>query len=325
MRLHFLLLLGILATPPSAHPQETIAQGLKGSIHTVLTEDIRFQDGKPDEKLGSDYQIFDKHGYTIESFLYKPDGSLWSHAIMTRIGDQLLKTQVFGTAPFDNHSEENHFDSKGRTIETDDYDGGGFLRKKTVWSFTDDDAAHTSTMRWKETGPDGVERSGEQIDVTDPKTGTTHVVTMVNGERSSYWTIERDEDGGDRNDKIVLADGSYNSRERGADGTTVEDRFQASTNSHEYQKTDAKGRLIEVTGGSGENQVRSTYSYDDKGRPTGQINYDASGKIMDKGEVEYVEDAFGNWIEKKSISWHSSSDDATTKTVSVTRRYISYY
>lgn len=62
-----------------------------------------------------------------------------------------------------------------------------------------------------------------------------------------------------------------------------------------------------------------------EGRPTGQINYDAFGNVVDKSTVEYRDDARGNWIEKKSIVWDTKSDLIEPKIVATTLRTINYY
>jgi hypothetical protein len=126
-------------------------------------------------------------------------------------------------------------------------------------------------------------------------------------------------------DKIVYADGSYNERERRADGTTLEDRYSAATKSHTYQTSDAHGNLIEVIQGSHSQYIRCTYSFDKDGRSTWQVNYDASGNIVDKSTAEYRNDSHGNWIEKKSIVWDTKADPMQPKIALTTLRTINYY
>jgi len=122
-----------------------------------------------------------------------------------------------------------------------------------------------------------------------------------------------------------MADGSYNERERKSDGTTVEDRYSAQSKTHTFQRIDAKGHLIEVIEKSDSYYIRCTYSFDAEGRSTGQINYDANGKIVDKTAAEYRDDLQGNWIEKKSIVWDTKSEPMQLKIVRTTLRTINYY
>ncbi len=89
----------------------------------------------------------------------------------------------------------------------------------------------------------------------------------------------------------------------------VEDRYSASTKSHTYQ-TSAREHLTEVIDKSDSNYIRCTYSFDKTGRPTGQINYDSSGKILGKSTVERL-DSSENWIEKKIIVWDTMSEQVT--------------
>jgi hypothetical protein len=259
----------------------------------------------------------------LEVFLYKPDGSLWVHTTITRKGDQIFRSQTIGTAPFESYSEENVFDAKGRAIETDEYDGNGILKKKTTSKF--EDRGNSTTTRWTQTNGDGTEKTGEIIDTTDPEVGVTRQVSTIEGELKSNWVIQREGSGVLPKDKIVLPDGSYNEREQGADRSTVEDRYQASTNSHTYQKTDAPGLVVEVIDKSNANYIRCTYAFDEKGRPTGQINYNASGKIIDKTTTEYVDDSFGNWIEQRTFLWDTKSEFPKQKLDVTILRTINYY
>jgi len=322
LRTEFLALILIpLAAAPS-WSQEAAAIGLKGAVHTVLTADFHDEAGVSSQPSYSTYEIYDRAGYQLEIFRYKPDGSVWVHTIITRKRDQILRSQTIGTAPFESYSVENVFDTKGRAIETDEYDGNKILKKKTIWSF--EDGSPTSATHWTETKGDGSEKTGEVIEATDPQTGVTRQVSTTDGELKSDWVIQRD-GGRVPRDKIIFPDGSYNTREQESDGSSVEDKGQASTNTHIYQKTDSQGHVIEVIQGSGANYIRCTYSYDESGRPTGQINYDASGKIVDKTTTEYIDDSFGNWIEQRIFLWDTKAELPTQKPVGTTFRTINYY
>ena len=71
--------------------------------------------------------------------------------------------------------------------------------------------------------------------------------------------------------------------------------------------------------------IRCTYSFDKEGRPTGQINYDAAGNVIDKSTAEYRDDPHGNWIEKKSIVWDTKVEPMQPKIIMTTLRTINYY
>ena len=91
--------------------QEATAVGLKGLVHTVLTEEFSDENGVSQESRGSILEVCDRHGYQLEIYRYKPDGSLWVHTIFSRNGEQILKMQTTGTAPFENVTVQNVFSS----------------------------------------------------------------------------------------------------------------------------------------------------------------------------------------------------------------------
>jgi len=324
VRTAFLALVVIVVLRMPAQSQEATVVGLKGPVHTVLTEEFNDADGAPNRSTGSTFDIYDRQGYQLELYRYKPDGSLWVHTIFDRNGTQIFRSQTIGTAPFENSLVRSFFDAEGHVIETDTYDGDGNLLKKSKNEFLQKEPGST-VYRSKESKSDGTENTREVVDSTDPRTGITHQISTMNGKPETDWLIQRADNGEPEKDKIVMADGSYNERERGPDGTTVEDRYSVKTKSHTYQKSDARGHLVEVVEKSDSNYIRCTYSFDEAGRPTGQINYDASGKILDKSTVEYRDDAHGNWIEKKAIVWDTKSEPMKQKIVVTNLRTISYY
>jgi hypothetical protein len=324
MRTAFLVLVLIVAVRVPAWSQEATAVGLKGPVHTVLTDEFNDADGTPNRSSGSTFDIYDRQGYQVELYRYKPDGSLWVHTIFERNGAQIFRSQTIGTGPFENSLVRNFFDAEGHVIETDTYDGDGNLLKKSTSEFLQKEPGST-VYRSKESNADGTENTREVVDSTDPKTGITHQISTMNGKPETDWLIQRNDNGKPEKDKIVMPDGSYNERERRPDGTTVEDRYSATAKSHTYQKSDAQGHLIEVIQESDSSYIRCTYSFDEDGQPTGQINYDAFGKILDKSTVEYRGDAHGNWIEKKEVVWDTKSEPMKQRIVSTSFRTIDYY
>lgn len=303
--------------------QEASALGLKGAVYTVLTEEFNNENSTSHESSDSAFDVYDRKGYLLELYRYKPDGSLWAHTIYSRKGEQIFKSQTTGGTPIENFSAQNVYDADGHIIETDTYNSVGVLTKKTKNEFLEN-RPESTTYRSIDSGVEGTENTREIVESTDPKTGLTHQIATMNGKPETDWVIQRDGNGVPQKDKIILADGSYNERERGADGTTVEDRYSASSKTHTYQKTDALGHLIEVVDKSGSTYIRCTYSFDKDGRPTGQINYDGSGKMLDKSTIEYRDDSFGNWIEKKIILWDTASEPMKRKLVVTSLRTINY-
>ncbi len=317
-----ILFLTLLAAIP-ARSQEAVAVGLKGKVHTVSTEEFRSDDSVHRELTGSTVDVYDPNGYQLEFFRYKPDGSLWAHTVYIRNGWQIFKMQTMGTPPFRGGSTQNVFDAEGHAIETDTYDESGVLVSKSTNDLVQKQG-NTTVYQRTEASANGSVSTTEVSDTTDPQTGVTHQVETRDGKSQTDWVIQRNKDGTQK-DKIVLADGSYNERERGADGTTVEERYSARTKSHTYQKSDAQGHLIEVIQESDSQYIRCTYSFDKDGRPTGQINYDAAGNILDKSTAEYRDDSHGNWVEKKSIVWDTKTEPMQPRIVETTLRTVNYY
>jgi hypothetical protein len=317
------LILVLLVSLPS-WSQEAAAVGLKGPVHTVLTDEFSDENGLSHQSRGSIFDVYDRKGYQLEVYRYKPDGSLWVHTIISRDGEQIFKSQTTGTAPFENFSIQNVFDANGGVIETDTYDADRVLTKKSTIEFMKR-RPELTTYRSSESGADGTENTREVIESTDPKTGITHQIATMNGKPETDWVIQRDGEGATEKDKIVFADGSFNERERRPDGTTVEDRYFALTKTHTYQTTDERGHPIEVIQKSDSGYLRCTYSFDKTGRPTGQINYDADGKILDKSTIEYHDDSHGNWTEQQTIVWDTMNEPMKQKTVITSLRTINYY
>jgi hypothetical protein len=317
-----ILFLNFLVGVP-AWAQEALAIGLKGPVHTVLTEEFTSQGGVHGEPSGSVLEIYDRQGYQLEVYRYKPDGSLWVHTVIDRNGPLVSRMQVTGTTPFESRSTQNMFDAEGHVIETDTFDGNGVLVSKSKGEFVQQES-DSDTYRRTETNAVGAESTVEITETTDPKTGITHQVEARNGKPQTDWVIQRNGDGTEQ-DKIFYADGSYNERERKGDGTAVEDRYSALAKSHTYHKSDAQGHLIEVIEKSDSQYIRCTYSFDKDGRPTGQINYDAAGNILDKSTTEYRDDSHGNWVEKKSIVWDTKTEPMQLRIVETTLRAVNYY
>ena len=303
--------------------QETVVLGFKGHVHTVYTESSKSEDGLHWESMDSSLDVYDPTGYQVEFFRYNPDGSLVAHTVYTRNGPQVLRIQATGATPSESSSTQNVFDAKGLVVETDTYDGNGVLVSKSKNELVQK-RGNTTMYHRREIAADGSEKVAEVTETTDPETGMTHQIQTTDGKLDTDWVIQRNPDGTEK-DKIVYGNGAYNEREIRADGTTVEDRYSDGIKTHTYQKTDAQGHLIEVIQQSESYYIRCTYSFDKEGRPTGQINYDESGKILDKSTIEYHDDSYGNWVEKKSIAWNTATEPMQAKIVEISLRTINYY
>lgn len=130
------------------------------------------------KRLGSG--IYDPQGYQLETYRYKPDGSLWVHTIIDRKGPLVLRTQVAGTAPFESGSTQNVFDAQEWVIETDTYDANGVLVSRSKGEFVEQQP-NSSTYRRTERKANGTESTAESIETTDPETGITHQVGTRDG------------------------------------------------------------------------------------------------------------------------------------------------
>jgi hypothetical protein len=188
------------------------AVGLKGQVHTVLTEEVTIEDGLHREPEGSTLDVYDREGYQLEFFRYKPDGSLWAHTVFDRKGPQVFRIQATGTAPFESNTTQNVFDAEGHVVETDTYDANGILASKSTNDLVQKQG-NSTVYQHRETTAAGSESTAEVSETTDPQTGITHQVQTRNGKPETDWVIERNADGTEK-DKIVYGDGSYNERER---------------------------------------------------------------------------------------------------------------
>src|SRR6267143_1618727 len=158
LRPNCLALILILLVPLPSWSQEATAVGLKGLVHTVLTEEFSDENGVSQESRGSTFEVYDRHGYQLEVYRYKPDGSLWVHTIISRNGEQIFKSHTTGTAPFENFSIQNVFDADGKVIETDTYNGDGVLTKKSTNEFLDK-RTESTTYRSRDSNADGTENT----------------------------------------------------------------------------------------------------------------------------------------------------------------------
>ena len=181
MRPNCLALILILLLRIPSWSQEATAVGLKGFVHTVLTEEFIDENGVSHQSRGSTFEIYDRHGYQLEVYRYKPDGSLSVHTIISRNGEQIFRSHTTGTAPFENFSIQNVFDADGKVIETDTYNGDGVLTKKSTNEFLEK-RTESTIYRSRDSNADGTENTREVIESTDPKTGITHQIATMKRE-----------------------------------------------------------------------------------------------------------------------------------------------
>ncbi|MGH9864412.1 MAG: hypothetical protein ACRD4H_03250 [Candidatus Acidiferrales bacterium] len=314
-----LIVVPILTAQPVQSQQPLL--GFKGRVASVLTEEFASPDGASREPNGSTLDIYDPAGNEVEFFRYKPDSSVWQHIVYYRNGPRVFRVDETGTAPYDSQSEQTFYDAEGHELEHDMYDANGVLTSKSTYNLVQQ--LPNSTISEQTDTKQGAKSTTITTETTDPQTGITHQIATKNGQPYYDWVFHRSAHGADH--KIIYADGSYAEHYRRSDGTTIQDSYYAPDKSHNYEKLDALGHTVEVIFKSNSNYLRCTYLFDKAGRQTAQINYDASGNILEKTTAEYRDDSHGNWIEKKSIVWNTKAEPMQPETVTFTLRIIDYY
>jgi hypothetical protein len=96
------------ALQPAKSSESTLI-GLRGPVHTVLTESFDGL-GHPE---GSRLTVYEPDGYELEEYRYEPGGSLHSHTKYTRKGWQVFKTETTSTVPAENRVFVQSFNSGG--------------------------------------------------------------------------------------------------------------------------------------------------------------------------------------------------------------------
>lgn len=308
-----------------AKNSEAAMVGLRGPVHSVLTEAFDNRESPQAAPKGSTLVIYDPEGYLLEEYRYEADGSLRSHIKYTRKGWQVFKTETTSAIPSENRTFVQSFNSDGLVIGTETYDGSGSLISKTKNDFPSRLGGATVSTSQESNG-DGAVSTTDTIDKSsDPATGLSRQTTTKDGKPYSDWLIQRDTNGKPVADALRFGDGSFNEREVKPDGATVEHKYWAPTKTHTYQITDANNRVLEVIEDSPGHYAKTTFRYDEAGRQTEIANYDHSGKLLHKGIAEYQEDGNGNWIEQKEYNWDVTLGSKPPKLGSVNRRTISYY
>lgn len=300
--------------------QEAINEGLKGHVQTVQTEYLRDQDDSL-ASVGSTVEVFDPQGYQLEIYQYIPDGSLSTHTINTRSRNKIYKSQTYSAEPSQNSSVENIYDSKGLSAETNEYSGEGVLTRKSVSGFLNKQD-QSSIWETQEITPAGTEET-QVVDSHDPISGISHQVGYVNGKFDYEWTMESDQEGHLSRDQMVFANGSNEERKWDADRAMVQSNYSAFAKIYSFQRSDAHGKLLETMSKSDSVFSHCMFSYDQAGRPTGEVNYDESGSIVSRTTIDYRDDSFGNWIERKTTLWEGEFMRASETDTDL--RTIQYY
>ena len=99
--------------------------GLRGPVHTVLTENFVYRDNPQGKLTDSALVIYDPEGYLLEEYHYDPDCSQRFHTKYTRKGRQVFKTETTGAIPGEDRTFVQSFNAHGLVTETETYDGNG--------------------------------------------------------------------------------------------------------------------------------------------------------------------------------------------------------
>ncbi|MGA8035137.1 MAG: hypothetical protein WB985_04130 [Candidatus Acidiferrales bacterium] len=328
---HALLVAAVFALGAASRPlhsQELAWTGLNGPVHAVRTEFFSDATAAPDKPTYSDYQIYDTRGFMQEMFHDPHDGTHEDHSISTHVGNKLFRYQVIGSDPADpwqTYTEEFAYDAEGREIESDRYDRNGVFFGRSITTYTDTANIHARIKTTSSLGqPDKVDGSAS---VTDPVTGLTSQTTTEGGVTTTDWRyVPVSIDGAGAASKRVMPDGSYLLTLTQPDGIKTYDRYDAKKNRHSYSKVDAAGHLVESTQFRDSQWLRTTYTWDEKGRSDAQITYDQDGTISGKITFEYVDDARGNWIEMREHGMDLHAHPTVPQTWEhLTRRTITYF
>ena len=208
------------------HPaNEAAIVGLRGPVHSVLTETFDYRGSLQATPTGSTLVIYDSEGYLLEEYRCEPDGSLHSHTKFTHKGWQVYRTEAASAVASENRTFVRSFNSDGLVIETETYDGSGSVISKTKNEFLSKSGGATVSTSQEANG-DGAVSTTETIDKnTDSATGLSRQTTTKDGKPYSDWLIQRDTNGKPVADMLRFVDGSFNAREVRPDGTTVEHKY----------------------------------------------------------------------------------------------------
>ena len=224
---------------------EAAVAGLRGPVHSVLTENFDHRESPQGEPTGSTLVIYDPEGYLLEEYRYEPDGALRSHIKYTRKGWQVYRTETTSVVASENRTFVQSFNSDGLVTGTETYDGGGSLISETKNDFSSRSDGATVSVSQKANG-DGTAATTKTIESSDPASGITRQTATKEGKPYTDWIIQRDPNGKPIADTLRFADGSFNERKVKPDGTTVEHKYWAPTKTHTYQTTDVHNRILEV-------------------------------------------------------------------------------
>jgi hypothetical protein len=300
---------------------QAASMGLFGPVHVVLTEKFDYASDPKGKLVWSTSCTYDLHGYKVEEFRYEGDGTLHSHAKITR-NNGVMKTETTSVIPEENRTEISSFGANGVMTQTDVYDqNGGDTR--TTFEMLPRVGNATIGIRSRQQSPAGDVKVSESRGTTDPATGVNRYTNTADGKTTESGIIEQDGSELSLLSARVSPDGSFSQIERKPDGTGVIHSYSATTKTHEYTTTDQEWHVIETIQESPSEYSRTTFHYDRFGRQIEMASFDRSGKLVSKNTTEYRNDNYENWIEQKQSA--SGPNPSQSVLVSVQTRTITYY
>jgi hypothetical protein len=101
-----------LGQQPAQNSEAALA-GMRGPVHTVLTESTDYGDNPRGSPMWSVLVVYDSNGYALEEYRYEPSGAVYSHKEYTRKAWRIFKEETTGVVPNENHTFVQHFNSDG--------------------------------------------------------------------------------------------------------------------------------------------------------------------------------------------------------------------
>jgi hypothetical protein len=160
-----------------AKNSEVAMVGLRGLVHSVLTETFDYRESPQGRPTGSTLVIYDPEGYLLEKYRYEPDGSLRSHTKYSRKAWRVYRTETYSIVPNENRTFVQSFNSDGLVTWTETHDSSGSLIRKSKNDFPSKSGGATVSTSQEANGGGGVSTTETIDESTDPATGSSRQTT----------------------------------------------------------------------------------------------------------------------------------------------------
>ena len=286
---------------------------VRGPVHTVQEEWWDYEKKPGGAPAGSRYTVYDAKGRLLEDARYGVDGAVLMHTKITRDeeGRPLREERSLGDSP--TRTRVNTYDQNGLATVTTVDNSGTELDKTQMHTSAAGDTTYTRHQQ----NEDGSTTDFKSTETTDPAAGTRHMTDSKDGRPERETLRQENQKGEMQSEAMLFSEGTSIKRETLPDGSVRTHTYLARTKVNFYKTVDKEHRLIEEIEDGPGGYTRTTYQYDDEGRPTGSATFDRAGKQTSKSEMTYQVDSFGNWTEQRTFK------DA--RVVGVVKRVIAYY